>query len=784
MKKALRWIGRGLLALVLLSILAGIGGYFFLRSGLPETRGEIALSGLDGEIEVLRDGHGLVTIRAGSTADSFFALGFVHAQDRFGQMELTRRIGRGRISEVAGEYTLPFDELMRLLRIHEMAEASLAQLSPENRRSLDSYVAGVNAFLESRSGALPPEFYLFAVTEPEPWTAADSLIWGKLMALQLSGDWRGELRRAELAKILTPRQFRELFPELPEDAPTTLAALPPGETLMSALPPEMQNLGASNAWNLSAARSASGAPLLANDPHLRLQAPPPWYLVRIETPEGVRAGATAPGVPVILIGHNGVAAWGFTTTHSDTQDLIVEKLDPEDSGRYMTPAGPRAFETRAEVIRIRGGETHEVTLRYSRHGPIISDVDEGAAAKSEAGSVLALAWPGLMENDTTSEAFFRLNRATSWPAFRSAVSGFLAPQQNIFYADVNGAIGFISPARVQIRAGYDGSLPTSGWDKEEIWSGFIPFEELPQALNPPSGQIVNANNRVTPPDHPYELASDYDLPYRAARIEALLAGRSGLTVEDMQAIQTDVLSPMAAELLPILLQTPARDEEAAAALELLRGWDGTMAAEDTAPLIFSAWFRELDRALFADELGSRYAELGRPSPDRILAALRHHEHWCDDTATEAGESCADAQARALEAALALLGERGDPLEQSWGDWHRAELGHPIFSRIPVIGGLLGLDPPTGGGNYTVNRGTPELNGGDGLFRHIHGPGLRAVFDLSDLDNSRFVISSGQSGNILSPHFGDFVELWRDGGYVKLVAPAQDVERRLVLTPEE
>ena len=783
MKKALRWIGRGLLALVLLLIVAGIGGYVYLRGGLPQASGEVSVTGPGGEIEVLRDDRGLVTIRAESKLDSYFGLGFAHAQDRFGQMELTRRIGQGRLSEVAGESTLNFDKLMRLFRVYEMAEAALDHLSPENRRSLDAYVEGVNAYLESHGGALPPEFYLLGITEPEPWTATDSLVWGKLMALQLSGDWRSELRRARLAELLSPQQLRELFPELPEDAPTTLTALPPGDTLMSALPPEMENLGASNAWNVSPARTASGAALLANDPHLRLQAPPQWYLVRMETPEGVRAGATAPGVPVIVVGHNGTAAWGFTTTHSDTQDLIVEKLDPEDPGRYLTPEGARAFETRDVSIPIRGGESREVTLRYTRHGPVISDLDSGAAAEAGADRVLALAWPGLTAEDTTSEAFFQLNQATTWPAFRSAVSGFVAPQQNIFYADVNGAIGFIAPSRVPIRNGYDGSLPTSGWDKQEIWSGFIPFEDLPRTLNPAEGQIVNANNRITPPGHPYELASEYELPYRAERIAKLLGERDGLTVEDMQAIQTDVLSPMAAELLPLLLETPANGEDAAAALALLRGWDGTMSAEATAPLIFTAWYRELHRALFADELGAGYTALGGPAPDRILTALREHSHWCDDATTEAEEGCAETKVRALDAALELLAGRGDPLEQSWGEWHRAELGHPIFSRIPVAGGLLGLDPATGGGNYTINRGTPDLDDGE-LFRHVHGPGLRAVFDLSDLDNSRFVISSGQSGNILSPHFGDLAELWRDGGYVKLVAPAQDVERRLVLTPDE
>lgn len=786
MKKALKWIGHICLLLVVGVVAIGVGGYFYLQSGAGDYEGEVALSGLDGEVELLRDEHALVTIRAESERDSYYALGYVHAQDRFGQMELVRRVGQGRISELAGESTLRFDKLMRLLRVYERAEDSLSQLSEENRRSLDAYVAGVNAFLKSHDGPWPPEFYLFGLSEPEPWTAADSLVWGKLMALQLSGDWQQEIRRAGLAQVLDARQLRELFPELPEDALTTLAELPPGETLMASLPAEMQNLGASNAWNVTSARSATGAPLLANDPHLRLQAPPQWYLVRIETPDGVRAGATAPGVPVIVIGHNGTAAWGFTTTHSDTQDLVVEKIDPDNPENYLTPDGPEPFETRTEQIGLRGGESVEATFRYTRHGPVIGDVDAGAASiPSAAGGdrVVALAWPGMAEGDTTSNAFFQLNKATTWPAFRAAASGFVAPQQNIFYADVNGAIGFVAPAKVQIREGYDGSLPTSGWDKERLWSGFIPFAELPQGLNPENGAFVNANNRITPPDYAYELASDYEIPYRAERIEELLGDREDLTVEDMEAIQTDVRSPMAVELLPYLMEAEVSGEEETAALERLRNWDGTMAADAVEPLIFMAWFRALDRRLFADELGASYGTLGSPAPDRILAALRDHPHWCDDSETEAEESCPEILGVALVDALELLDRDGDPLEQTWGERHRATLSHPILGRIPVLGGFLSLDPATGGGNYTINRGTPSLSGDD-LFRHIHGPGLRAVFDLSDLDNSRFVMSSGQSGNILSPHFGDLTPLWRDGRYVKLVAPAQDAARRLVLTPKE
>ena len=407
-----RWAFRGLGIFLVLALLGLGGGWLWLRSSLPKTAGILNLPGLGAEAEILRDPMGLVTIRARSETDASFALGFVHAQDRLWQMDLMRRAGAGRLSEVFGSATIDIDKLMRLMDFYRLAEASYRQLSPPARALLDAYSRGVNAFLEQRRGALPLEFQLLRYA-PEPWRPAHSLVWGKAMALQLSNNWQAEALRARLAARLNEAQIDFLWPPYPKDAPVTLAesvdpALLPD--LASILPWSLMPKSASNVWALSGAKTASGKPLLANDPHLALETPSVWYLARIETPSLTLTGATAPGVPFHTLGHNGRIAWGFTTTHSDTQDLFIEQA-ADRPGYYRSPEGDKPLKTRKEVFKVKGEDAVEVTFRYSRHGPIISDLRGPAPGKNQ---MLALAWPALREDDATPQALYELNRAGSW----------------------------------------------------------------------------------------------------------------------------------------------------------------------------------------------------------------------------------------------------------------------------------------------------------------------------------------------------------------------------------
>lgn len=785
LKTVLRWSLRvlaGLLALVLIVLL---GGWLWLRSSLPETEGEVLVSGPAAPVELWRDADGLLTVRAESREDAAYGLGYAHAQDRLAQMAMLRAAGRGELSASAGRSTLELDILMRTLGFARQAEAQVAFLRPETRALLQAYADGVNAFLETHEGAWPPEF--LALGAPQPWSPADSLLWARLMALRLSGNWRDELRNARLDAVLKPGDWADLFPDAPAaDWPTIpgdglAAAL--GDTLLAAVPDLLTSYGASNVWAVDGSRTPSGRPLLANDPHLMLQVPSTWYLARLETPEGTLAGATSPGVPVVLIGRNDHIAWGITTTHSDTQDFAVETLDPEDPSRYLTPDGPRAFETREETVRVRGEDPVTVTLRAGRFGPVVSDAvprrDLPTLSESQ---VATLAWPALTAEDSTPDALVALNRAEGWEDFREAMRLWQAPQQNLLYADVEGRIGFWSPGLVPVRIGYDGSRPVATRERREIWSGFIPFESLPHALDPEQGWVANANNRIVGEGYPYAIASEWQSPARYRRIAETLESQPSHGVEDAVRLQLDEVSLSARRLLPLLLKAQPAEGEARKAHGLLLAWDGTMDRDRPEPLLYHAWLRELNRTLFADELGSAFREVAFWNPEAIERVLTEAPRWCRGQAAD----CDEALRRSLADAVALLRRLGadGPVEDwRWGDFHKASLGHPLFRYLPVVGPLTSLEIPTGGGNDTVDRGTPVYGDESRLFRHVHGPGLRAVFDLSDLEASRFVVDSGQSGNPLSPHYGDFLERWRDGATVKLVAPEREDADVLVLRPE-
>ena len=818
-----------------LILLLGLGGgYLWLRTSLPQLDGVLTLTGLGAPVAVLRDRNGIPHIQAETANDAYFALGFVHAQDRLWQMETIRRTGAGRLSEIFGERTLRLDRFMRTLGLYRLAERTLELLSPRARAAVEAYAKGVNGYLETHRGALAPEYYLLRL-RPEPWRPADSLVWGKLMAMRLAKNWRQELLRARLSARLGHGRLNALWPPYPDDGPTTLAflgaslgaSLGPaslGETasasrapkttagaapddlaldgaaldrLAAFLPPPEMPYGASNSWVVSGRHSASGKPILANDPHLGFRAPNIWYLVRIDAPGLNVAGATVPGMPFHLFGHNGRIAWGVTSAGTDTEDLFAERVAENDPGRYLTPGGSKPFALRDEVIRVRGGADVRLRVRETRHGPILSDVIGGGRKAGGGDELLALAAPALRSDDRSPEAFFLLNRARNWQQFVTALSYFNAPNQNFAYADTAGNIGFYSAGRVPIRKLGDGFSPVPGWSGEYDWSGFIPFAEMPHAFNPPSGRLINANNRIAGRDYPYFLARDWAPPYRARRIEELLARTKRHTPATMARIQGDVVSLAARELLPLMLgategQNRPSKGPARAALRLLEKWDGTMDRDRPEPLIFSAWFRELNRLIYGDELGADLRAYWRPRPRLIKSIIEADRTWCDDISSARVESCEERIGKALAAAVDDLSTAygPDPDEWRWGDAHVADFRHKVLSRVPLLGALGNILIATGGDNFTINRGTTRVADAAAPFAQIHGPGLRAIYDLGNLENSLFIQATGQSGNPLSRHYRDLIGRWRDLEYVRMprlpagpeAGGAEKAVHRLTLTP--
>lgn len=766
----MKWVWRTAGALLLLLLVAAAGGYAYLRASLPQTSGEIRVTGLTAPVEIVRDRYGIPHISAKSDADAWFALGFVHAQDRLSQMELTRRLGEGRLAELLGPKALPSDRFMRILGVERDAEAGFAALPTQARAQLDAYAAGVNALL-AQHPVLPPELLILR-DRPEPWRPVDTLIWARLMALQLSGNWRAELQRAQLAKTLPMNLIAALWPQRPPDAATTLAHLAslydrlPLGRLLAALPPPLGPDRASNEWVVSGAHTATGKPLLVNDPHLALTAPGPWYLVRIEAPGLSLTGASAPGVPAVVLGHNDRIAWGFTTTGADTEDLFIERVDPSDPSRYLTPDGPRPFETRTETIKVRGAPDVTITVRTTRHGPVISDALRKTAATAP-GEVLALSSPAAYRPDTTAAAMFAVDRARTWGQFVSALSGWQAPVQNLVYADVAGHIGFITPGLIPRRKAGDGWLPEPGWTGEYDWDGFAPFAELPRSFDPPIGRIVNANNRIVGDDFPVFITRDWAGSDRAQRIDEMLDATAHQDLYSSEAMLADSVSVFARDVHSRLSRVTPQDDTSRRALAMLEAWDGSMHRDRPEPLIFNAWMRSLLIALLHD--GGKYdlRDYLSAHSRMVLDAFDGTSVFCKDRPG----GCAAVVNGALSSALADLAKRlhGDLAFWRWGSLHYAPFRNVLFDHIPVIRDLVGFHVPTDGDFYTVNRAAPSIYDPAHPFADVHGAGYRAIYDLSDLDASRFVVAPGESGNPLSPHWGDFVPLWASGHDVPIVA---------------
>jgi penicillin amidase len=750
----------GLLVLLLLAML-GIG-----VATLPAEREQAAIPGLSAPVEIGLDAHGIPRIRAASEADAARALGWLHARDRMFQMETMRRGAAGRLAELLGPPMLRLDRFARTLGLAQRAEADLAALPAEARAILDAYAEGVNARIAARGRWIAPEFV--ALGAPEPWRAADSLLWGKAMGLWLSGNWQDELQRARLAPHLPPERLAELWPEDRSAGRPDGVALDAAraERLLAALPrfPDDAPLppSASNAWALAPGRSASGGALLASDPHLGFQAPILWYLARIELPGGrFLAGATAPGVPMLVIGRNESIAWGFTTTHADTQDVVVERLAGADG--YETEAGPRAFAVREERIRVLFGGEETLRVRETRHGPAISDLGDAAPQ----GTVVAVAMANLLPGDTAAAGLLALNRARNLADARAAAALISSPSQNLVVADRTGAIGLFVTGRIPDRRAGDGSFPVAG-HAGPAWRGLLPFDALPHVERPASGMVVNANNRVSPPGHPAFLGRDWHGDWRFRRILERLPGAD--TADAQAAIQTDAVSLLARETLPLLRRIPRPGGLAGTAHDLLQGWDGEMSPALPQPLIFHAWLSAAGRAALAAGGVPEGAAEARPEFLRHVFAEGNGAAWCGEPGCEA------LAARAFEDGIAALAARfgDDPARWRWGDAHRARFAHPLLRFAPW---LLGADIATPGDGQTVNRGGMAAD-----FSHVHGAGLRLVADLASPDGLFAIIATGQSGHPLSRHWMDLTATWAAGGMLRIGAAAEAGAGRITLTP--
>ncbi len=819
--------------LAALTGLLAMGYRLLLRRPLARTRGTLRLPGLQGKVEILRDRWGVPHIYAGEEHDLMFAQGFVHAQDRLWQMDFQRRLVAGRLSEVMGPVTLPVDRWIRILGMRHVAEQEVSLLCTDTRAILDAYGAGINACITQAN--LPVEFTLLRY-RPDPWTVADTLSWAKMMSWILSVNWEAELLRAQLIAHLGPERAAELEPAYAADKPDILPAgvdwaavaqeaLQPAEAARPLVgPPAQAGLGSNN-WALSGTRTASGAPLLANDMHLPMNLPCIWYENHLVGGDLNVTGITFPGIPGVVSGHNGHVAWGYTNGFPDVQDLYVERLHRVEDGTGQSHV---QYEYRGEwldaqvvheEIRVRGGEPVVEEVILTHHGPIINALvpdlagdappqPAGASPRLAGGEIspetikghpLALRWtslePGLM-----IEAVRAMNRARNCHEFREALRHWIAPVQNVVYADTAGNIAYSLAGKVPIRARGDGRVPVPGWTGEYEWASYIPFEELPHLFNPPQGYVVTANNRVAGDDYPYELGHEHTAGDRAQRIVEMIEARDKLDIAYIQQMHFDQVSPTARILARHLGQLATDDPELAGVVACMRDWDGALGADSPAAAVHQVFLRRMLSVMLGDKLGTlaiRYAGKG-PTPFLAEGSLFGEKSWAWLLTRLAepdspwfdlghGERRDDVMRLALRQTVDFLRtELGPEFDDwAWGKLHTLTYSH-ILGRIKPLDRLLNRGPyPLGGDGSTVwATGASRYDLRSGL---IIGPSFRFIADLGDLRNSSGLLAPGQSGQPGSKHYDDQIQAWFAGQYHPMLYDRDDVEReteaRLLLVPE-
>lgn len=825
--------------IIAIATLAGVTAYVYLRQSLPLVQGVVSVSGLSAPVDIIRDADAIPHIFAATRLDGLFGLGYLHAQDRLWQMEFQRRIGHGRLSEIFGAATIPQDRFLRTVGFGRTARTAWASTPDWAKEQVNAYVAGVNAFIATHHGrGLPPEFTLLRF-EPEPFTGPDVIVWVKMMAWDLSANYTFELLRRDLVQAVGVERMRQLMPPYARDGLSILTGTSVSQTgrtkdlrydrdsgtgvaqdfspAHTGRSKDLRYNGAPSSWSDAVARSlsqgdpgvadfllggsktealgsnnwvvdgtlsASGKPLLANDPHLSAKVPSTWYLAHVSAGDFDLIGATLPGAPAVALGRNRFVAWGATNVAADVEDLYRERLDP--SGRFAEFRGAlEPLTIIPETIVVKGGAPVHVDVRISRHGPIVSDAinannAEGRREPTAAAlEPLAFRWTALDPGDTTLPAFLKLNDARNWTDFTAALRDFVVPSQNFVYADVDGHIGYYAPGRIPIRASGDGSLPAEGWTGEAEWTGWIPFELLPHVSDPPEHFIVTANNRPAPIGYPFNLGLEWPEPYRAQRVIELLKEKSQLTPDDFARIQADTVSTHAKTLLPLLVAHAHPVESAdRQALDMLRSWNADMKGDSAAAAIFEAWFLQLAPSLVGRDLGPSVTENYQ---GRFSFVTRFVMNELEGATTRADE----AVTTALHTAIVDLTERlgGNMTGWRWDAVHRAMFPHQGLDAVAALRPLLSRSVPNGGDWSTVNVGAVAA---DAPYEQHSVAGYRQIIDLSPANDSRFIDAVGESGHFLSKHYDAFLKDWQQVRYRRMKTARTDVEAgaigRLQLRP--
>jgi penicillin amidase len=805
--KGLLWI---VFSLIPIALLASVLGYVWLARSVTPAAGEMTLAELSAPVTITRDKNAVPHISGSSVEDVLTALGFVHAQERLWQMEINRMAGQGRLSELFGDKTVFTDRFIRSIRLYESAESSVTSLDDADRKKIDAYVHGINAFIDSAGPTFgskySPEFVILGHA-PEKWTAADVIVTLKLMSVSLAANIDDEVLRLKFARLgMSDAEITDLEPPVMDDTPPPLPdlrqvlGLPSGTLRAGAVEDERQyaslneimSSGASNNWVVGGARTETGKPILANDPHLGLSAPAIWYLAHLQVKNADGSsknlvGVTLPGAPLVLLGRNDKVAWGFTNTGSDVQDIFVERINPDNPNEYQTPQGFQAFEKTSVSIKVKGGDTVDFDRLVTRHGPVLPADYRGLDHYLPDGTVASLSWTALAGDDRTISAGLKLWDFASLADFQNGMRDFVTPMQSIVIADVEGNIGLIAPGRVPMRDPANqimGRAPSPGWDATYDWKGYLPYDELPRTSNPAAGVLATANTKMVDANYPHFLTFDWDEPWRVERIKTLIYGASQQTLETNRRVQGDAYENGYAALLPVMLKlVEGRSDVDLDILKQLNSWDFVEDRARIEPLLFNAWLRMATKRILEDDLGDAFPSYWQGHVDAMLRWLGPNpaRDWCDDRRTPEKESCGDILALALGDAVKDLDTRlgSDRSKWNWGSLHYAYGAHRPFSQVSPLDQLFNVTVPASGGAFALNRGKSSFTDESNPYRITHGTSYRGLFDLADLNRSTYIQTTGQSGNVFSANYRDFAQKWANDEAITIPTDEKAYEHGLL-----
>jgi penicillin amidase len=795
----------GVSGVLIVTILAvGIYLHHLITKSFPQTTGTISVRSIKADVKVYRDENGVPHIFAENEQDLMFAAGYVTAQDRLWQMDVTRRYGQGRLAEVFGKDVYAIDVMTRTIGFNRIARQIEGGLHPESRQTLQAYADGVNYYIETHRKELPIEFDMLGY-EPEPWKVEHSLIITRLMGWELNISWWVDITMGELVEKLGEQKVSELYPVYPDNAPLIVPHTISSERLSHIgndflevakfarrfFGTEGTQIG-SNSWAVTGSKSLSGKPILANDPHLIFQQPAKWYEMHLVGGRYDVAGVALPGTPGVVIGHNQSIAWGLTHSMADECDLYIEEIDSLDNTKYLYNGEKRDFKVITENVFVKDSGNIPVTVRLTHRGPIISnihplkyigkEISEIRPDTSLGNTAMSIRWTGFEFSDE-NYAFYLINRAKNWEEFKQGMREFAVPGQNFIYADTAGNIGYWYAVKLPKRKGKNPCLPFPGWTDEYEWQGFVPFDELPHTYNPPEEFIATANNKPVGDSYPYYLSNLWEPPARITRIREMMEERERLSVEDFKQMQMDYLSTDARENVPFILHahpdSSVYGNDTRTALVYLRNWDFVFKKEDIATTIYNAFMLNLMRNTFADEMGEelfqKYIFLSSMVNRAVTDLLkRDHSTWFDNVKTEQAETRDDIIRESLKDAMGQLKQQlgNETKNWRWGNLHTVTFQHP-FGRGGVLDKVFNVGPfPVGGATTTVNNAEFSYIR---PYRNTLGPSMRQIVDLADIDTSLIVITTGQSGQPFFKHYDDQVQLWLNGGYIKMVTNRRAIE---------